>query len=177
MSGHSSTLEFLLTNSLKSWPWPYWVVRAFNRPAPVRMDTNNLFEKPHHKSIGAFRHMKSWLEWMKLQNVLYLTLAIDKNAHLHPQSQGLQIYSLHHQCQGSSWSQKVRRMRCMELRHRGSSYRMAWGSQLLVLECASWKPYYLAHAFAMPTFLPAQKHTKSCACNMLLSLKLCDVCA
>lgn len=64
-----------------------------------------------------------------MQRVLHV--ALNANAHLHPQSQGLQIYSLHHQCQGSSWSQKRRRRRCMELRHRGSSYRKTWGGQLL----------------------------------------------
>lgn len=33
-------------------------------------------------------------------------LSMDKQSYLHPQFQGLQIYSLHHQCQGSSWSHR-----------------------------------------------------------------------
>lgn len=82
---------------------------------------------------GATSHEKLWLKngWESvLPKVLHFELTWNENAHLHPQSQGLQIYSLHHRCQGSSWSQKVRCVRCMELMHRESSYRMAWGGRL-----------------------------------------------
>lgn len=86
---------------------------------------------------GATSHEMLWLKngWESaLPKVLHFELTWNENAHLHPQSQGLQIYSLHHRCQGSSWSQKVRCVRCMELMHRESSYRMAWGGRLLAPE-------------------------------------------
>ena len=65
---------------------------------------------------------------------LHCAVVSNDRAHLHPRSQGLQIYSLHHRCQGSSWSRKVCCGRHMELRRRRSSYRMARGGQLLAPE-------------------------------------------
>lgn len=73
---------------------------------------------------------KEWMRAGLAKKYCILNWHKNEKAHLHPRSQGLQIYSSHHRCQGSSWSQKVRCVRSMWLRHGESSYRTARGGRL-----------------------------------------------
>lgn len=69
-----------------------------------------------------------------------------ENAHLHPRSPGLQIYSSHHRCRGSSWSQKAGGVRRMELVSglQGGAWRPDVGSGVARAVC---EPLYPPHAF------------------------------
>lgn len=140
-----------MNKSFKNCPWPYWIALTWTQDQAFKglaLQGNwiktikwLLTEKPYNAFVSANEMLlldwiSSWwhlLDWQRA-NCSLTRWKQTGFSHLHPRSQGLQIYSLHHRCQGSSWSQKVCCMTCVELRERGPGYRMAWGGQLLAPE-------------------------------------------
>lgn len=95
--------------------------------------------------------------------IYHLHIWKNENSHLHPRSPGLQIYSLHHRCRGSSWSQKVH---VYGVNVRGAQgggrpgYRGAGAGQLLAPgRCAPVMSHNICHMPSVSRSLwPAQKH-------------------